>query len=828
MSEEMAPSWRSLASAASRSFKGYIAQQRELKQSYPSWRGPPSSSQDSDATPKKQSWSQWAGQKLRRGSQSQYDVSGDRISLFPGWATRRYREPQREGQEDTPFDVDVFVSGYACKLTGVGFNTRAGRTFLRLAKSYAALPKLPLATGVAAGAMTPMSRSTEDLLAHAHLPPPPDEMTDESEMQVLDDKLRRLEFDARSFDSGHSGHDTTSLASSSDSHGSSYPLSASSATSFSSSRYGHSQQASSESPPASATPSGSGSGSGSGSSDLHRWHANLEARLHPFWSSALSNRTVRVSLYAADPSLYDGGDASTDESASSESSIPPEKQPVLTREVVTTVDGSFQIKFSVPWEQMCVHPAALHIAFGGPELEQDLFVVAELLAPPSSGPATPTTPQGPPRHIAPSRAPVTTATSIAIPLSYSSVRVISDIDDTVKLSGILGGARAVFHNVFVKDLRDSVIRGMGDWYMNMWKRGVRFHYVSNGPFELLPVVNEFLQISRLPPGSIRLRSYGGRSLFNGLLSAPAMRKRAGVLDVLNHFPESHFILVGDSGEQDLELYADIARERPDQIVGIFIRDASARGEDARPLEDPTGAEAYRGVLEGGLGMPSSAPVDSAGGSGVRGAGRRLTARYGPGASRSMSDATPVPTPIQTTAPSMSEGSAPRSARNPARTRSGSDPDLGGLGRGGASAGAAGSTGAPPYDYFSSAPRTHSPITEEPGASPEMGVPPRAHGSGEWGQTPQSGRWQPQRIQTQHLQRQKQQEEQPPTPTSAGARSQPPSPVSDAEKRRWELQARVWKARVDVPPHIPIRVFREPEECVEVDGILDRLQVRARS
>lgn len=72
---------------------------------------------------------------------------------------------------------------------------------------------------------------------------------------------------------------------------------------------------------------------------------------------------------------------------------------------------------------------------------------------------------------------MTTTASIPIPLSHSSIRVISDIDDTVKLSGILNGARAVFHNVFVKDLRDSVIRGMGDWYTNMWKRGVRFHYV---------------------------------------------------------------------------------------------------------------------------------------------------------------------------------------------------------------------------------------------------------------------------------------------------------------------------------------------------------------
>ena len=89
-SEEMPPSWRSLASAASRSIKGYIAQQRELKQGYP-----PSRGVDVEAA-KKQSWGQWAGQKLRRGSQGEYDISGDRLSLFPGWAARRYREPPQE------------------------------------------------------------------------------------------------------------------------------------------------------------------------------------------------------------------------------------------------------------------------------------------------------------------------------------------------------------------------------------------------------------------------------------------------------------------------------------------------------------------------------------------------------------------------------------------------------------------------------------------------------------------------------------------------------------------------------------------------------------
>ena len=57
-------------------------------------------------------------------------------------------------------------------------------------------------------------------------------------------------------------------------------------------------------------------------------------------------------------------------------------------------------------------------------------------------------------------------------------------------------------------------------------------------------------------GSIKLKSYAGRSLFNDLLSAPAARKRAGVVDILDSFPDSQFFLIGDTGEQDLELYAE--------------------------------------------------------------------------------------------------------------------------------------------------------------------------------------------------------------------------------------------------------------------------------
>lgn len=56
-------------------------------------------------------------------------------------------------------------------------------------------------------------------------------------------------------------------------------------------------------------------------------------------------------------------------------------------------------------------------------------------------------------------------------------------------------------------------------------------------------------------GSIKLRSFAGRSLFTGFFSAPVTRKRGGVEHILKAFPDSRFFLIGDSGEHDMELYA---------------------------------------------------------------------------------------------------------------------------------------------------------------------------------------------------------------------------------------------------------------------------------
>ena len=86
MSNDAMPpsSLRSLASAASRSIKSYVASRDP--------RRPTLVARDTGGEYEtKQSWSQWAGQKLRQ-VQGEATPSVESLSLFPGWATRRFHE----------------------------------------------------------------------------------------------------------------------------------------------------------------------------------------------------------------------------------------------------------------------------------------------------------------------------------------------------------------------------------------------------------------------------------------------------------------------------------------------------------------------------------------------------------------------------------------------------------------------------------------------------------------------------------------------------------------------------------------------------------------
>jgi phosphatidate phosphatase APP1 len=131
------------------------------------------------------------------------------------------------------------------------------------------------------------------------------------------------------------------------------------------------------------------------------------------------------------------------------------------------------------------------------------------------------------------------------------VSLISDVDDTIKHSSIGSGAREIFRNAFIRDLADLTIDGVKEWYKTMYDMGVGIHYVSNSPWQLYPVLVSFFQMAGLPPGSYHLKQYSG--MLQGIFEPVAERKKGTLERILRDFPERRFLLIGDSGEADLEV-----------------------------------------------------------------------------------------------------------------------------------------------------------------------------------------------------------------------------------------------------------------------------------
>ncbi len=158
--------------------------------------------------------------------------------------------------------------------------------------------------------------------------------------------------------------------------------------------------------------------------------------------------------------------------------------------------------------------------------------------------------------------------------------VISDIDDTIKQSSVYS-RRDLLANTFLREFRQ--VDGMTDVYNRWAADGASFHYVSSSPWQLYSPLADF-QDEFFPDGSFHLRSFRLRDhmLRRLLLRRPG--KSVVIRRLVNALPERRFVLIGDSGEKDLEIYARVARRFPDQVRKIMIRELPSRPLTTARLE----------------------------------------------------------------------------------------------------------------------------------------------------------------------------------------------------------------------------------------------------
>jgi phosphatidate phosphatase APP1 len=167
------------------------------------------------------------------------------------------------------------------------------------------------------------------------------------------------------------------------------------------------------------------------------------------------------------------------------------------------------------------------------------------------------------------------------------VTVITDMDDTIKVTEILNHKEKVA-NTFLRPFR--AVPGMADLYRS-WAQalgaGIHFHVVSAGPWQLNVALRRFTEEAGFPAFTWDMRSVdiGDTSVLLAELNPPPNAlydfKVGKIRAFMNRFPGRHVVLVGDSGEKDPEVYATIVSEFPERVDAVLVRNVRREDENAR-------------------------------------------------------------------------------------------------------------------------------------------------------------------------------------------------------------------------------------------------------
>ncbi len=165
--------------------------------------------------------------------------------------------------------------------------------------------------------------------------------------------------------------------------------------------------------------------------------------------------------------------------------------------------------------------------------------------------------------------------------------LISDIDDTVLESNITHWQTAI-QTTFLRNARTrKPLEGVGELYQSFQKgtddaEGNPIFYVSASPWNLYDLLVDFMALNAIPDGPILLReiSFNPASLVH---NAGPNSKLAKVHDIIDRYPALQWVLVGDSGQIDAELYAKTVEKYPGRILAVYIRDIDLATDTARDL-----------------------------------------------------------------------------------------------------------------------------------------------------------------------------------------------------------------------------------------------------
>jgi len=174
--------------------------------------------------------------------------------------------------------------------------------------------------------------------------------------------------------------------------------------------------------------------------------------------------------------------------------------------------------------------------------------------------------------------------------------IISDIDDTIKITGVAGGLNVILKNTFFETLEQ--VPCMADLYSS-FDDDVAFHYMSGAPWQIYDSLVRFMfeQSDGYPQGSLHMNNAQAKLSENHSYKDiwKLLKPSSGqvtyeqnvekISELVERFPKRQFVLIGDSGEQDPEVFKQIREKYPANVERIIIRDIDNNSKQSKKRFD---------------------------------------------------------------------------------------------------------------------------------------------------------------------------------------------------------------------------------------------------
>ena len=155
-----------------------------------------------------------------------------------------------------------------------------------------------------------------------------------------------------------------------------------------------------------------------------------------------------------------------------------------------------------------------------------------------------------------------------------SFGLLSDIDDTVMVTALPRPFLAAWNTFVLDEHARRAVAGMAVLYERLARAhpGAPVIYLSTGAWNVAPTLTRFLSRNLYPAGALLLTDWG--PTHDRLFRSGRQHKRETLARLAEDFPNMRWLLVGDDGQHDEELYGEFAREHEGNVAAVCIRQLS--------------------------------------------------------------------------------------------------------------------------------------------------------------------------------------------------------------------------------------------------------------